>query len=279
LSRALLDNKNRGFSEGALMGQLLIGTSGYDYSSDWKGVFYPRHLKQEEFLGYYAANFNALELNFSYYQMPNEIQLQKMVDRSGGKLKFSIKGNQEFTHKIVLCKWKDAVKEYIKGIEPLLKANLLTSVLLKFPNSFVYEDERRKYLAKLLDEFSGIPVVVEFRNDSWQRESVYAGLAARNAGFCVCDMPSIRTLPKFVPLVIAGKGYMRFHGRNTKNWSNAKTAADRFDYRYSTEELEKYVPFILDMTEKAQVMQVFFNNHAKGSAPQDAKALMTLLAP
>jgi uncharacterized protein YecE (DUF72 family) len=79
------------------MGELLIGTSGYDYK-EWKGGFYPEKLAQTKFLEYYSTQFNSLELNGTYYRMPTPEQMQRMIDRSGGKVKFTVKAFQEITH-------------------------------------------------------------------------------------------------------------------------------------------------------------------------------------
>jgi uncharacterized protein YecE (DUF72 family) len=258
------------------MGKITIGTSGFDYP-EWKGVFYPPALKREEFLSYYAEQFNAVELNFSYYSMPNEKQLAGMAERSGKRVVFSIKGNQQLTHFIEIGKWRDVAKEFRTALNPLLKDNLLASVLLQFPQSFHYEEETRRYLASLVDEFRDVPLVVEFRHNSWQRPQVYEGLAERGAGCCLCDMPEISKLPAFKPVITGDIAYMRFHGRNTKNWYGTN-ARDRYDYRYTEEELSAYVPVLSDISKKSKTMQVFFNNHAKGNAAVNAKKMMVLLA-
>ena len=88
----------------------------------------------------------------------------------------------------------------------------LTALLFQFPQSFRYEPDNRVYLAGLLAEFSGYPSVVEFRSDAWMQNRVYDGLEARGAGICVCDLPSLRGLPKLVPVATGGRGYIRFHG-------------------------------------------------------------------
>ena len=75
------------------MPNLLIGTSGYDYP-EWKGVFYPEDLKRKDFLSYYATQFNSLELNNTFYNMPTAERLMSFYERSEGKLSFSVKANR-----------------------------------------------------------------------------------------------------------------------------------------------------------------------------------------
>ena len=79
------------------MEEILIGTSGYDYP-EWKGVFYPQELKRADFLSYYATQFNALELNSTFYSMPTADRLYSFYQRSQGKVSFSIKANRMLTH-------------------------------------------------------------------------------------------------------------------------------------------------------------------------------------
>ncbi|QQO08295.1 DUF72 domain-containing protein [Breznakiella homolactica] len=258
------------------MGTLLIGTSGYDYP-EWRDVFYPQNLKRDEYLEYYAEHFNALELNFSYYSLPREQQIGAMVRRSGGKVRFSVKGNKQFTHAVEAGLWRDSVREFRKALYPMQRDALLASVLLQFPQSFHYEEDTRVYLADLITEFSGIPLVVEFRHDSWQKPRVYDGLNERGVGYCMTDMPAISRLPQFRPAVTGGVGYMRFHGRNRRDWYGTN-ATDRYDYRYSDEELTAYEPVLRDIVSKTKLVQIYFNNHAKGNAAVNAKKLMIILA-
>jgi uncharacterized protein YecE (DUF72 family) len=262
------------------MNDLLIGTCGYDYAGDWKGVFYPDTLKHAEYLSFYAGQFNAVELDNTYRAIPYAKNTQAMVERTGGKLKFSVHSNQAFTHNPEIGKWRDAVTSFIKGIEPFMNAGVLTCVLLQFPYAFNYEREKRVYLADLIKAFGSVPLVAEFRNASWQRQSVYDGLEKMNVGLCATDMPSLKNLPQFRPLVLAGKGYMRFHGRNAANWYKGD-ARTRYEYRYTKEELAAYKPYIQTMAAETRArggsMQVYFNNHARGNAAVNALEIKKIL--
>ena len=81
------------------MSNILIGTSGYDYP-EWKGVFYPPEVKRADFLSYYATQFNALELNNTFYNMPTVERLFSFYERCEGRLQFSIKANRLLTHEV-----------------------------------------------------------------------------------------------------------------------------------------------------------------------------------
>jgi uncharacterized protein YecE (DUF72 family) len=257
------------------MAAVYIGTSGYDYP-EWAGPFYPQNLKRSDFLAYYAEVFNAVELNFAYYKIPAKSQMENMIRRSGGKLHFSIKANRRITHEVDPDRWKDTVAEYRQSIEPALEAGVLLSVLLQFPERYHYSPENRRYLSGLIDAFNGFPLVVEIRHRSWQRESVYEGLTGKNAAFCICDMPEKKNLPAFSPIVTGSAAYIRFHGRNAGNWYDTN-ARDRYDYNYSDKELKAFCPAIRTITGSAQLVQIYFNNHAKGQAAINAQKLQVLL--
>ena len=100
------------------MDNILIGTSGYDYP-EWKGVFYPPEVKRADFLSYYATQFNAVELNNTFYNMPTADRLLSFYERSEGKLEFSIKANRLLTHEIAPS-WTNAAEDFRTALLPLL---------------------------------------------------------------------------------------------------------------------------------------------------------------
>lgn len=169
------------------MSDLLIGTSGYDYP-EWKGVFYPDDLKRKDFLIFYATQFNALELNNTFYNTPTAERLLSFYERSEGKLSFSVKANRLLTHEIG-ADWQVAAEDFKTALTPLQEKDSLSSVLFQLPESFHYTKDNRIYLAKLIDEFEGFPVMIEFRHKEWIRESVFEGLEMRKTGIVFCDMP------------------------------------------------------------------------------------------
>ena len=223
------------------MSDLLIGTSGYDYP-EWKGVFYPKDLKRKDFLSYYATQFNALELNNTFYNMPTAERMLSFYERSEGRLNFSVKANRLLTHEIG-TDWKTAAEDFKVALKPLNEKECLSAVLFQFPESFHYTKENRIYLAKLIGEFEGFPVMVEFRHNEWIRDSVFEGLEKRKAGIVFCDMPmchlaqmsiisnyanganrsmpQLKNLPDGTVMVtpfIGENAYIRLHGRNEGAW-------------------------------------------------------------
>jgi uncharacterized protein YecE (DUF72 family) len=257
------------------MGELLIGTSGYDYK-EWKGGFYPDTLAQSKFLEFYSTQFNSLELNGSFYRMPTDKQMRNMVERSGGNVKFSVKAFQDLTHSADKSLYQPLIYEFKKALEPMMKDNLLLCALFQFPQIFHYEKMERLYLDALLKEIADIPVVVEMRNIQWQNEQVFNALRDRNVGWCITDNPELNKLLRLEYITTSDIAYMRFHGRNTDNWYTGDNVT-RYDYLYSDKELQAFVEPIKELLKHTHIVQLFFNNHAKSQATINAKKLEMLL--
>jgi uncharacterized protein YecE (DUF72 family) len=257
------------------MSEILIGTSGFSYG-DWKDTFYPKDLKQSDFLEFYSRHFKVLELNFSYYRIPASEQSLKMVNNTGGRLEFVIKAFREMTHEISNKSISDIVPLFLKGISPFIESGRLGSVLLQFPQSFHFTKENRIYLKRLIDALKPLPLSIEFRQKEWLRDSVYETLRNLYAGFVCVDEPPLPSLIPPMVLNTSKLGYIRFHGRNSKRWygTDSKT---RYDYLYSEAELREWVPKILSLSEKTDKLYVFFNNHAKAQAVTNANMLIDLL--
>jgi len=257
------------------MAELYIGTSGYDYP-EWKGLFYPEKTARAQFLAYYATQFNALELNGTYYKMPTHHQMHNMIARTGGKVHFTVKAFQDFTHAAEKSRFQHIAAEFKTALEPLLADNLLLSVLLQFPQSFHHDVAERKYLDALLNELKEMPVVVEMRNTQWQTDQVYKALRQRQVGWCITDNPALANLPKLEYITTSDIAYIRFHGRNAAMWYKGD-AVTRYDYLYNDAELETFINPIRELLKHAKIVQLFFNNHAKSQATVNAKKIEMLL--
>ena len=285
------------------MSDLLIGTSGYDYP-EWKGVFYPEDLKRKDFLSYYATQFNALELNNTFYNMPTAERLMSFYERSEGRLNFSVKANRLLTHEIG-ADWQTSAENFKTALTPLQEKDSLSSVLFQLPESFHYTKDNRIYLAKLIQEFDGFPVMVEFRHKEWIRESVFEGLEKRKAGIVFCDMPQLKNLPDGTVMgtpFIGSNAYIRLHGRNEGAWyahapkaqtsitsthangakatytvGESPNGSARYCYDYSDEELAQFVPIIKQAKREGKKVQVYFNNHPDGSGAKNAISLKKMI--
>lgn len=256
--------------------KLLIGTSGYSYD-DWVGVLYPEGTKKSEYLSMYSQEFNVAELNFSYYRMPEATISGRMVQMTGSKFLFSIKAHKSLTHEMNNADLGLNVNSFINGIEPIIESGKLGCILLQFPFSFHYTKECRTYLDQLCNKLSQYSLCIEFRNQYWQKDSVYNELRSRNIGFVNVDEPEIEGLLKPSSIVTSDIGYVRFHGRNSANWWEGDNVS-RYDYLYSDKELTEWIPRILKMMEQTRMVLVVFNNHSKGQAVQNARRIKELIA-
>ena len=257
------------------MHRILIGTSGFSYN-DWKGEFYPHEMVQKDFLEYYSHHFNAIELNFSYYKIPDAINTGKLVDRSGGRLEFVVKAFRGMTHEISGKSLTHTLPLFIKGLGPVIEAERLGAILLQFPQSFHYTTENRIYLKSLINELGHLPLAVEFRQKEWFKDSVFSAMEELGACFVCVDEPDLPSLLPPVALNTSSLGYIRFHGRNKKGWYGTDSRT-RYDYLYSEAELKEWIPRIRDLASKTEKLYLFFNNHAKAQAVNNAKMLIKLL--
>lgn len=252
---------------------ITVGTSGFDYE-DWRGAFYPERLPRKEFLAYYATHFRALELNFSYYRMPDERQLASMVTRTEGQVEFAIKAHRSMTHERVATRAEiDAFKQ---ALAPLREADRLGAVLAQFPYSFRQIQENREYLKRLAEEL-GPPLVVELRQAEWATDPILDWLKRIGVGYCCVDEPRLEGLMPPTAAATAAPGYVRFHGRNASKWFEHDRPEERYDYRYRAAELAEWVPRIRNLDEQLDKVLVFFNNHFQGKAVDAAKLLEKLL--
>ena len=265
--------------------EALIGTSGYDYP-EWKGIFYPEDLKRKDFLSYYASQFNALEINNTFYNMPTADRLLSFWERSEGKLQFSVKANRMLTHEVGPA-WELDASLFLHAVSTLANKSCLCAVLFQFPQSFHYTPENRVYLSKLIEAFGSLPVVIEFRHVEWIKESVLEGLQSRGVGLCYCDMPELKYLPNnaldepAVPESVKSPSfYLRLHGRNADAWyatDNSPNGSSRYTYDYTDQELSEFVPVIQNVILTGRQPIVFFNNHPNGSGAKNAVKFKDLL--
>ena len=181
--------------------QTYVGTSGFSYPA-WKGSFYPKELKSEDFLRYYAERFSAVEINNTFYRMPKKDVLSRWPGQVSSDFSFTLKVSQRITH---MKRLKDVASEvgYFFDVAATLGPHL-GPVLVQLPPN-VKQDVPRlvDFLALLPD---GACAALEFRHDSWYDDEVYAALRARNAALCVSEMDGEEATP-LVPT--ADWGYLR----------------------------------------------------------------------
>ena len=238
-------------------GAIRIGTSGWNYPSGrgtWNGVFYPakgqrRSASGFDELSYYAEHFDTVEVNSTFYRVPDPSVTQRWVERTPSRFEFSIKLYQKFTHPKMFraaSRTDDVTVDTAdvdlvrRAIDPLRRADKLGALLAQFPPSFKNDASTQAYLEWLLTAFTDCSVAVELRHRSWS-DDVGATLTLLNslgAAWVQIDEPKFRfsIAQNFLPNV-GGLYYMRLHGRNADRWWRHDRAEDRYDYLYSSTEL------------------------------------------
>ncbi len=249
-----------------------IGTSGFSYK-DWVGPVYPEELPSREHLSYYAEMFPTVELNVTYYRIPQMRIVEGWVEKTPDDFLFAVKAFGGLTHE------RDAPEfaPFVAALEPLVKAGKLGCVLAQFPYSFHPTDENVAYLARVREGLGDLPAVVEFRNAGWANDTTFETLDQLNLGFCCVDEPQLRGLMPPIAITTGGIGYVRFHGRNYAKWYQHEEAWERYDYTYSAEELREWAPRIQALDERTPLTLVYFNNHSEGQAVQGARDLRQLM--
>ncbi len=240
------------------MAKLWIGTSGFFYP-DWLGNFYPEDIASDHWLEHYAKHFKTVELNNSFYRLPQVKTLSNWYQKVPDDFLFSVKANQAITHfrklKVVQEKWQPFFSRTI-----LLKEKL-GAILFQLPPNF-------KKNALRLEEFlktfkSSARFAFEFRDKSWFDEEVFEILKAFNCSLVLHDSlelacPPLATTADFV--------YLRLHGVETL-----------YNYEYSLDQLRKWANKIKSWLRQDRDVFCYFNNDIDAFAVKNAKELLELL--
>lgn len=259
--------------------RLFVGTSGYSYTEWTEAGFYPSGTKSGKMLPLYARHFPATELNYTWYQMPRAEAIDRQRQLAPPGFLFAAKLTRTLTHEIDPLHWPDHALRYRDGVSPLMQSGQLLAVLIQLPPSFTRTLPNRKHLAALLDKLSGMPLAVEFRHRSWAVDSVFAELARRRVTLVSVDEPDLPDLfPALDVVTNPDLFYVRFHGRNARSWRSGNMQ-HQFDYNYCDEELHEWAEEkIKSMSNRASRGVLFFNNHVRAQAPENAQRMAGLLA-
>ncbi|HEV2826604.1 MAG TPA: DUF72 domain-containing protein, partial [Pyrinomonadaceae bacterium] len=190
---------------------------------------------------------------------------------------FTAKLHRVFTHERGKATAEDE-KLVREGMDSLRGADKLGALLLQFPWSFKNTDDERVYLAKLLERFRDYPLVLEIRHSSWNNPQIYEWLEELSVGVCNVDQPLFAKSIKPADLTTSQIGYVRLHGRNYQDWFREKAPRDdRYNYLYSTDELEPWITRIKEIAAKTKESYVITNNHFRGQAVVNALEIKATL--
>ena len=257
---------------------LFVGTSGFSYTEWVDAGFYPSGTKSGKMLPLYARHFPITELNYTWYQMPRSEAIERQCQQVPEGFLFAAKLTRTLTHEIDSQHWPEHAVSYRNGVAPLVQAGQLVAVLIQLPPSFHRTPPNRKYLAALLDKLQGLPLAIEFRHRSWASDRVFAELERRRVTLVGVDEPDLPGLfPALDVVTNPDLFYVRFHGRNAKGWRSGNMQL-QFDYNYADDELHDWVENrIKPMSDRARRGVLFFNNHVRAQAPENARQMVRLL--
>jgi uncharacterized protein YecE (DUF72 family) len=266
-----------------------IGTSGYSYPGappkGWYGAFYPdRKHKGFDELKYYAAIFNACEINNTFYRPPSAAVARGWVEKTPRDFLFVLKLWQKFTHARKILRNKPAEEweppsqedfdEFRAGILPLAEAGKLGALLFQYPAGFRFSEENLAALEAALRRFYDYPKVVEVRHQTWAENDgkLKSVLLEHRAGAVLIDEPKFAGSIRQPAEAVGDTLYFRAHGRNAKKWWHAKESWERYDYLYSREEVKGHAQRIRAAAATPGVKKAFafYNNHARANAAANA---------
>ncbi|MFW6078405.1 MAG: DUF72 domain-containing protein [Gemmatimonadota bacterium] len=258
-----------------------VGVAGWDYD-DWKGVVYPRPRPRGfDPVRHLAAYIDLIEINSTFYRPVRAEVARRWVERVSGLpgFRYSAKLWRRFTHERETA-WTRGEAERVKaGFAPLLDADRLDAVLVQFPWSFKNDEASREWLSDVATGFRGLPLVVEVRHASWNEPGFYGWLADVGVGFVNIDQPLFDRSIGPASRSTARTGYVRIHGRNYRDWWRVGKGDARYDYLYSPDELRPWAERVrrLARARSTGIVNVVFNNHARGKAVVNALQLRTML--
>ena len=241
----------------AKRGEIRIGCSGWNYKH-WRGLFYPEGLPQKRWFEHYAATFDTVEINNSFYRLPKAETFDKWREQAPDGFCYAVKANRFLTQAKKLKDCEEPLKRMMTPFRHL--GDRLGPILFQLPPRFRINLER-------LDEFltlapKDVVNVFEFREKSWLTEEMLALLDRHGASFCVHDMPG-STTPRWVAGPIA---YVRFHGGEGKYWG-----------RYSDERLLEWTDWIVEQAKGGRSVWCYFNNDIEAHAIHDALTLRSMV--
>jgi uncharacterized protein YecE (DUF72 family) len=230
---------------------LYVGTSGYSYK-EWKGSFYPEKLPAKDMLTYYASKLKAVEINNTFYRMPQKSLLEAWKAQVPTDFKFSVKAPQRITH---FKRLKDAADETNYFLDTITVFEERLGVVL-----FQLPPNMKKDLARLETFLSGLPnetpIAFEFRHPTWMEDDVLQILSANNRALCVSDTDD-------TPVS---------HIDKTANWGYLRLRRVNYDEEHLQEWLRRVKDTGWDHT------FVFFKHEDEGTGPRLAAEFLSLAA-
>jgi uncharacterized protein YecE (DUF72 family) len=306
-----VDTERSAKSEG---GEILVGTASWT-DPGFVERWYPKKMPAHERLGWYAQHFKMVEVNSTFYSVPDLRTVERWCAATPNGFTFDVKLHQLFSfhstnrkllppelQRLVQADVKGKVtatkslqnallKSFLRPMSILQSAGKLGVLLLQLSPAFSPRKHELSELEGLIEELDAYDLAIEFRNRDWvigdQLGSTIEFLRKHQVGFVNIDAPRAEHF-SIIPselneITNPGFTYLRLHGRDSKAYLTGKTVAKRFDYDYSDKEIDEVAERSRKLAEQAKALHVVFNNNNLDYAPRAAirlrKALGQSVAP
>ena len=277
--------------------------------------FYPLDAKTaEQRLQFYASKFDTVEVDSTYYAMPGSDTALAWVERTPPGFVFDVKAFRLFTlhqtpikalpsvlrdeaarfandrgnvyYPDIAPEVKDDLwRRFTELLAPLKEAGKLGYVLFQLPPWVMKRRSNFEHLAECAERLDGFTVAVEFRNATWfkeeERGETLANLREQNLALVIVDEPQGTgvSIPSVWEATSPDLSVVRFHGRNQETWTKKNlTAAERFNYLYSEEELRALAGPVDRLARETRQVHAIFNNCYEDKAIRNATRFIELLA-
>ena len=232
-----------------MTGRLYVGTSGFAYPA-WSPTFYPRGLRADALLAFYADRFPACELNNTWYQTPSPSKIAAWLAATPSDFRFSVKGQRGASLRALL---KDPAESVPFLTDPIRGfGERLGTVLFRVPKEVPRDDDR--FAALLARWPRDLPLTMEFQDASWLVDEVIDACRAAGAAICATELDDSEEPPRL--WVTTGWLYLRLR-----------------QSAYASDEIEAWANRIAPFREDGQDVFVFFRHDDTGEATVRAQAL------
>jgi uncharacterized protein YecE (DUF72 family) len=288
-------------------GRIHVGTSSWadpGFVEEW----YPPGMAAKDRLGWYAERFDTVEVNSSFYAIPEQptvarwaevtpedfvfdYKLHKALSRHSAELQSlppDLRDGVETTGRgrVVLTRELEAalLERTCEAVAPLEQAGKLGAFLLQLTPAFAPGKHELDELAPIVEGLAPRQLAIEFRHRGWVEdkriEATLDWLSDHDAAFVAVDAPKevhVPIMPDVDAVTRPDLAYMRMHGRNAEGYMKGKSVAERFGWEYSDDELREIAARVKTMAEQAAAVHVQFNNNRGRDAPSSARRFRQLI--
>jgi uncharacterized protein YecE (DUF72 family) len=238
-------------------GGVHVGTSGWNYDH-WKEVFYPSDLSSDRWLRFYGNSLQSVEINNSFYSLPEEKTFENWREETPEDFIFAVKASRYITHMKKLKEPVEAVRRFMDRVDVLDEK--LGPLLFQLPPRWRCNPERLDSFLELLPRNHRYSF--EFRDRSWFREEVYDILRTHGVALCIYQLSGFLS-PKELT---ADFTYIRLHGPGVA-----------YEGSYNTETLAGWADALSSWSRRGVPVYCYFDNDQRGYAVQNALQLQAML--